>query len=83
MIQHDAGHHRLTNRHGTDTDAGVVAALGDDGGIFTGLGDRAPFRQDGRGRLDREPHHNVLAGADAAQNSARMVRRINRAVRSH
>jgi probable blue pigment (indigoidine) exporter len=30
----DAGHHRLAHGHGADADAGVVAALGDDGGLL-------------------------------------------------
>ena len=35
MIQKHTGHHRLAHRDGADTDAGVVAALGDKVGFLT------------------------------------------------
>ena len=83
MVGQHAGHHRLAHRHGADADAGIVAALGDDLGLVAVAVDGPARGQDRGGRLDREPDHHVLAGADPAQDAAGMVGEEARAVIAH
>ena len=59
-------------------DAGIVAALGADLGLGAVAIDGAARRQDRRGRLDRKTAHDRLAGRNAAQDAARMVRQKDR-----
>src|SRR6185437_14048957 len=78
MAQHVVGedrrHHRFADRHGADTDAGIVAALGLYLDLLAVRVD-AFFRQEDRARrLHRETHDDVLPGRDAAQNAAGIVR---------
>src|SRR3546814_1697096 len=47
--------------------------------LGAGAVDRAPRREDRAGRLDGEPHHQVLAGGDAAEHAAGVVRQEHRA----
>ena len=82
MVRQDAGHHRFADRHGADADARVVAALGDDLGIAAVAVDGLARRQDRRGRLHGEARDDRLAGGDAAENAAGMVRQEHRAVPS-
>ena len=47
-----SGHHRFANGHGTDADAGIVTALGDDICLITIDVYGLTRRQDGTGRFD-------------------------------
>ena len=73
VVGQHQGHHGLAHRNGPDSDAGVVAALGHHVDVFTLGRDAALGREDGRGGLDREAHHHVLARGNATQNAARIV----------
>ena len=62
MIQHNTGHHRLTNRHGANANTGIVTALGDDLSRLTRLGNRLAWFEDrGRG-FHRKAAHQILTG---------------------
>src|SRR5579875_3533504 len=66
-------HHRLADRHGADADAGVVAAFGADLDLVAEAVDAPERLQDRAGWLDREAHHDVLAGRDSAQYATGIV----------
>src|SRR2546422_5346580 len=74
VIHQHAAEHCLRDRRRADAHARVVAA----GGLYRGrlafAVDRAARKADARGRLERDAHQDVLAGRDAAQRSARVVR---------
>src|SRR5205085_7164104 len=74
VIGEHNGHHRLADRHGTDADAGIVAAMRLDLDLMTLAVDRAHRLRDRAGRLDGEAHDNLLPGRDAAENAAGIVR---------
>lgn len=66
--------HGFGNRRGAQADARVVAAVG---GQFDGIAfdvDGTARRGDTAGGLDGDVDGNILAGADAAQNAAGVVR---------
>src|SRR5262245_17953932 len=70
VVGDDACHHGFADRDRADADAGIVAALGDDLGLLAVAVDRAPRRQDRRGRLHGKARHDGLAGGNAAQDTA-------------
>mgnify|MGYP000023500347 CR=1 FL=1 len=74
VVGEDAGEHGFGDRGGADADAGVVAALGADVGVFAVLRDRLALGEDRRGRLHREAGDDGLAGGDAAEDAAIVVR---------
>src|SRR5207302_1634852 len=74
VIHQHAGEHRLRDRRRADAHAGVVAAGGLYRGRFALAVDRAAWQADARGRLERDAHQDLLAGRDASQRSARVVR---------
>ena len=78
MIGDHARHHRLADRHGADADAGIVAALGDDLGLVAVAVDGLARGQDRGGRLHGEARDDRLAGRDAAEDAAGMVRQEER-----
>src|SRR5438477_10694521 len=71
--QHDR-QHRLSHRYGADADTRIVSPFGRDFRLFAAGGDRLAGGEDRAGRLDREPHDDVLARGYAAQDSAGIVR---------
>jgi hypothetical protein len=73
MVQQHDGHHRFGDRRGTDADAGVVAALGDDVHRVAVDIDRAARRGDARRRLERQVRDDRLAGRNTAEDTARVV----------
>src|SRR5262245_9596111 len=66
VVGDNAGHHCLPDRHGADSDAGVVPPLGDDLRVAAKAVHRATRLQDGGGRLDGEAADDGLAGGDPA-----------------
>src|SRR2546422_5712361 len=74
VIHQHAGEHCLRDRRRADAHARVVAAGGLHRGRLAFAVDRAARKADARGRLRRDAHQDVLAGRDAAQRSARVVR---------
>src|SRR5216684_2896911 len=54
VVGQDASHHGLADRHGADTDAGIVPAVGFDLDLVQIGVDRAHWFRDRAGRLDRE-----------------------------
>src|SRR3977135_1778172 len=74
MIGDHARHHGLADRHRTNPDAGIMAALGADLGVSSVTIDGAAGGQDRRSRLDHKTAHDRLPGRNAAQDAARMVR---------
>src|SRR5262245_28642465 len=65
MVGDHACHHGLADRHRTDADARIVAALGRHLGFAAVAIHRLPRGEDRRGRLHREAHDDRLAGRDA------------------
>src|SRR5665647_2650292 len=74
MIGEHDGHHRLADGYRADTDAGIMPALGDDLRFASRLVDGLARDEDRRCRLHREAAHDGLAGGDAAENTAGVVR---------
>src|SRR5260221_1555053 len=74
VVHQHAGEHRLRDGRRANAHAGVVAA----GGLYRGrlafAVDRAARNADAGSGLERDAHQDVLAGRDAAQRSARVVR---------
>ena len=67
--------HRLGDGRGAQPDAGVVPPGGDDVDGLAGDVDGAARHLDAGGGLERDLHDDVLAGGDAAEDAAGMVRR--------
>src|SRR5262245_64689911 len=78
LVRKHAGHHGFADRNGADADARIVAAFGDNLGFAAKTVDGAARLQDRRGWLDGKARHDGLAGGDAAQNAARVVREEKR-----
>src|SRR2546421_4393792 len=74
VIHQHAGEHRLCDRRRADAHARIVAAGGLYRGRFALAVNRAARNADARGRLERDAHQDLLAGRDASQRSARVVR---------
>src|SRR6185312_11230235 len=68
-----AGHHRLDDRAGAQTDAGIVATGGAHLHPLARLVQRTLRRQDRRGRLERHPRGHRRARGDAAEDAAGLV----------
>ena len=66
--------HRLGDRRRADADAGIVAAVRVDDHRIARLVDRAAIEADRRRRLHRDRDDDVLAGRDAAEDAAGVVR---------
>src|SRR5690606_16652033 len=66
LIRDDASGHRLADRHRADADARVVTALGRNFGLVAVAIDGLARRENGGGRLHREPRHHRSARGDAA-----------------
>ena len=75
--KHD-GHHGFTHRHGTNADAGVVAAFGAQVRLGAEAGHGGALAEDRGGRLDGKAADQRLAGRDAAEDTAGMVREESR-----
>ena len=73
MVSEHTSHHRFGNRDGSDANAGVVAALGRDLGLFAKGVDGLSRGQNRTGRLHRETDHQVLSGGNAAKDPAIVV----------
>ena len=73
MIRKHAGHHRFTNRHGTNADAGIVAALGQDFRVVAMHINGFLRLKNGAGRFDRKTHDDILSGRNAAEDASGMV----------
>jgi hypothetical protein len=73
MVSEHTSHHRFGNWDGSDTDAGVVAALGRDLGLFAKGVDGFPRGQNRTGRLHGETDDQVLSGGNAAEDAAIVV----------
>ena len=73
MIHQHDGEHRLGNRRRTNRHAGVVAAKGFDHHFFVADVNATTRRTNAGGRLDRHTRHNVLAGCNTTQNTARVI----------
>ena len=74
VVQQNAGHHRLTDRHRANTNARIMAPFCDDLGVIALLVDGLARGQNRTGRLHSESHHDVLPGRDATQDPTGMVR---------
>src|SRR4029077_12879569 len=72
VIGKHARDHGFANRHGANTDAGVVTALGDDVGIRSISIYGPPGRQDGGSGLNRKPTDNRLSRGNTAENTTRL-----------
>ncbi|MNT80433.1 hypothetical protein D3C72_2198840 [compost metagenome] len=70
--QHDR-QHRFSNRHRADTHARIVTAFGDHFNFFARAINRVTRHRDAGSRLQCDIGHNLLAAADTAQNTARMI----------
>src|SRR5262249_6048478 len=66
-------HHGLTDRHGTDTHARIVATLGEDVRFIAAAIYGFARRQDRRRRFHRKATNDRLAGGDPTENAAGMV----------
>src|SRR4051812_25778071 len=78
VIREHARHHGLADRDGPDADAWVVAALRHDLRRLAVAGDGRAGREDRGGGLHGEAAHDGLAGRDAAQDAAGVVRSESR-----
>src|ERR1700754_25448 len=65
--------HGFGDGNGADTDAGIVASLGDDFGRLPCPVDTATRHEDAGRRLERHRHHDRLARGDTAEDAARMI----------
>jgi hypothetical protein len=73
VIGKHAGDHRLANRHGTDANARVMAALGSNLRLSPKAIHCLPRLQDRGGGLYRKTRNNRLAGRDPAEYPACMI----------
>ena len=69
-----ACHHRLTDWHSADTDAGIMAAFGGDLSVVAITIHGFARCQNGGRRLDRKAGDNGLSRRDTAENAAGVVR---------
>src|SRR5512136_2076475 len=69
VVSQHSCHHGLANRDRTNTNAGIVAALGDNIGVAAITVHRLARCQNRRRRFDREADNNRLPGRDTAENS--------------
>src|ERR1700674_1127095 len=74
MIGEHAGNHRFPDRYRADADARVVASFGHDLGLAAVAVDGAARGQDRGGGFYGEARDDRLAGRDAAEDPAGMVR---------
>src|SRR6185369_9260463 len=81
MIHQHYAEHGFADRCRAYADAGIVTAMRFDHDGFTLLVDRASRQANARSRLDRDVDHYILAGRDAAEDAARIVRQ--KAFRRH
>lgn len=52
MVGQNTGHHGIARRHGANADTGVMAAFGNDAGVFSAGGDSIPCTEDRAGGFD-------------------------------
>ena len=74
VIGQRTGDHRFNDRHGADGDAGIMAALGDNFGLFARSIDGFFRHQDRRRWFDGQPGNEWLAGGNTTERSAGIVR---------
>src|SRR6185437_991317 len=80
LIRQYACQHCFANWHSTNTNAGIVAAFGEDFGFFADYVHGLAWVEDGGGWLHGETRHDLLAGGDAAHHAAAVVGEEFRAV---
>src|SRR5579862_269699 len=73
MVGNHACHHGFTDRYCTNTDAGVMAALGRNFGFLAITIDGTARGEDRGRRLDCEAYHHGLTGRNAPKDASRVI----------